>query len=117
MFTICIKNLRANTVLGVYGSEKNKKRPVVLNISMMVDTASASSSDALKDTVDYAAIESKVVQRLETSSYGLIEKLVNDIGVLALSLDKRIASVKVEADKPGALQHADSVSVSGEFSR
>lgn len=115
MYTIRIKNLRAQTVLGVYDEEKNTARPVVLNIAITADTKSASYTDKLEDAVDYALIEQKVVQRLEASAYGLIETLISDIGAMILSLDKRIASVEIEADKPGALAHADSVSVESKF--
>jgi len=115
MMILKIKDLQASTMLGVYDWEKLAKRTVVLNIEMHVETDKAGVSDDMKDTVDYAMIEDEIVKQLEASSYNLIEKLVNDIGKVVLSLDKRIKSVQVEADKPGALKMARSVSVTGIF--
>lgn len=115
MFTIHIKNLHASTVLGVYEREKHKKRPVILNIALEITDTKAGDSDDFRDAVDYDRLEKAVVARLEDGVYGLIEKLVTDIGTFILSHDTRIAKVRIEADKPGALQHADSVSVVREF--
>jgi len=115
MFIIRIKDLQAQTILGIYDWEKKAKRPVVLNIEMHIVDGKAGDSDAIEDAVDYAMIEQRIIERVEAASYNLIEKLVADIGAFILSLDKRIAKVAVEADKPGALAHARSVSVSAEF--
>lgn len=117
MYVMTIKNLKAMTILGVYEWEKRQKREVILNISAHLDDTGAGDSDDMADSVDYAMVEEQVVRRLESGSYNLIEKLVKDVGALILSLDKRISSVKIEADKPGALKQADSVSVSVTLNR
>jgi 7,8-dihydroneopterin aldolase/epimerase/oxygenase len=111
MFIIKIKDLQAKTTLGVYDWEQKRKRPVILGIEMQVTDGRAEESDQIKDTIDYAMIEQKVVERLSGHSYQLIERLVKDIGEFILSLDTRIDSVSIEADKPGALKHAKSVAV------
>lgn len=117
MFVITLKKLHVMTTLGVYDWEKEAKRPVVLTIALQIADSKAGDSDAMDDAVDYAMVEERVIQRLEGMSYQLIEKLVTDIGQLILSLDSRIGSVHLEADKPGALRQAESVSVSAEFTR
>ena len=117
MFIIKIKDLQGLTTLGVYEWEKQAKRLVVLNLEMHLSDHKAGDSDNMEDAVDYAMLEERIVQRLENSSYNLIEKLVTDIGTYILSLDKRIDSVSIEADKPGALRQARSVSVSMVFNR
>lgn len=109
-FTIRIKDLKAETVVGVYDWEQGKKRPVILNLALKVN-ASGGESDLLHDTVDYAMIERRVLLHLENENYQLLEKLAQDVAHLVLALDKRIEKVTVEADKPGALEHAKSVSV------
>ena len=111
MFTLKIKDLNAHTLLGVYDWEKQAPRLVILNIEMDVAPTSAAQTDDLKDAVDYATIETEVLQLLEQNSYQLLEKLVSDVGKLILSLDSRITRVSVEADKPGALRMSRSVSV------
>jgi len=117
MFVLKIKDLQASTLLGVYDWEKQAKRLVILNIELHISGANAGTSDDIKDAVDYAVVEEKILRHLESSSYSLLEKLVTDIGRLILSLDPRITKATVEADKPGALRMARSVSVCAEFIR
>ena len=116
-FIMKIKDLQAETVLGVFDWEKRAKRIVILNIELHIHSSKAGDSDDMQDAVDYAMLEENVINRLEASHYNLIERLVTDIGQLILSLDKRIAKVTVEADKPGALRVARSVSVSALFNQ
>lgn len=112
MFIIRLKNLRVSTILGDLPWEKEAKRLVVLNIALHVADTKAGDTDELKDAVDYAMIEQRVVERLEAANYNLIEKLAADIAHFILSLDKRIVKIELEADKPGALLQSESVSVS-----
>ncbi len=114
---IRIKNLKANTILGVYDWEQQKKRLVILNLSISLAPMPAPETDRLQDTVDYARIEQEIVALLEASRFQLIEAMVARLGRLVLSLDARIIAVEIEADKPGALAHAESVSVCQSFSR
>ncbi|MBY0406367.1 MAG: dihydroneopterin aldolase [Rickettsiales bacterium] len=117
MFTLRIKDLHAATILGVYDWEKQAPRKVILNIEMDVAATDAAQTDDLKDAVDYAVVETRVLQLLDKNSWQLLEKLVVEVGNLILSLDSRITRVYVEVDKPGALRESRSVSVSAELCR
>lgn len=117
MFTLRIKDLTATTTLGVYDWEQQAKRQVILNIEMLVADSSAGISDDMEDAVDYSVIESRVLEHLDRHSYQLIERLVTDVAHYILALDSRIQHIKVEADKPGALRMARSVSVSVEIAQ
>ncbi len=117
MFTLRIKNLSASTVLGIYEWEQQARRLVILNIEMQVADTGAGRSDAIADAVDYSIIENRVLEHLDRHSYQLLERLVTDVAYYILALDSRIAKVRVEADKPGALRMASSVSVSAEITQ
>lgn len=117
MFIMRIKDLQAHTILGIFDWEKTAPRLVILNIELLIDTPKAPTTDHIDDAVDYAAIETRILDQLEKTSYQLIERLVTDIARLILSLDSRILKVIVEADKPGALQKSRSVSLSCELTR
>jgi dihydroneopterin aldolase len=114
MYLIRIKDLQAQTTLGVYDWEKQARRLVILNIELKAEESGAAASDALCDAVDYAQLETRVLAYLENHSFQLLERLVAEVAALLLSVDRRIAWVRVEADKPGALRLARSVSVSAE---
>lgn len=107
---IRIKNLRAQTVLGVYPEEQVSPRTVVLNITIEYDHRHAVASDQLQDTVDYGLIEQHIVESLYAHRYGLLETLAEHVAQLVMGF-AGVREVTVEIDKPGALKHADSVSV------
>lgn len=111
-YTITIKDLQAHTTLGIYDWEKEAPRLVVLNVSLEVAAPQAATTDDMQHSVDYATIESAIVSHLKGASFQLLERLVTEVGQLVLALDERIRTVTVEADKPGALRQARSVSVS-----
>lgn len=117
MITMKIKDLSAQTMLGVYDWERVEKRKVLLNIELHIDCPQACQSDELKDAVDYALLEEKIIHHLQNSQYNLLEKLVVDVGNLLLAQDARIKKAIVEIDKAGALKYARSVSVCSEFFR
>ena len=117
MFTLKIKDLQAHTTLGIYDWEKQAPRLVILNIELQVNTPTAAHTDNIADAVDYATLESVIITHLENNRYELIERLVADVASLILSQDPRITKVILEADKPGALNHSRSVSISATFSQ
>jgi dihydroneopterin aldolase len=116
-YSITIKDLHAHTILGVEAWEQQAPRLVVLNISLEVDAPKAATTDDIADSVDYATLESAILTHLNKNSFKLIERLANELCQLILSLDPRIEYVSVEADKPGALRQAYSVSVTAEATR
>jgi FolB domain-containing protein len=117
MMVIRIKDLKAKTRLGIYDWEQKRKRPIILNLAIEIHAERASQSDNIEDTLDYDLIERTILGLLENTSYKLIEKLIADVAERVLSLDTRIANVMVEADKPGALTAARSVSIAATFHR
>ncbi|MBN2200401.1 dihydroneopterin aldolase [bacterium] len=107
---IRIKNLNLKTIIGVQPRERKRKQRVVLNIEMDVDGRKAVAADDIAAAVDYRAATKFVLRFAEASRFFLLESLAT--GVLGLLMqDGRVRSATVEADKPGALRHAESVSV------
>jgi len=98
-------------VLGRHGanpSEREQPQPFDLDLVLDVDVTRARHSDALEDTVDYAAIESRVRSIVETTSFALLERLGQEI-LEALFADPRIAHAEIAIGKPGLLGGATPV--------
>ncbi len=107
---IRIKDLRLRCVIGTYPQERRRKQDVVIQVRMDADLAAASRSDRIEDTVDYEAVEKRIIGAVETSSYQLIERLAGRIAQVCLE-EPRVRAVEVEVAKPGALRFARTVSV------
>ena len=107
---ITIKDLEVQTLLGVYPEERLAPRSVLLNIIIEYDGSRAAKSDNMDDALDYAAIEQAIVSSVPQQTFALLEALAEHVAQLVLSLPAS-RSVTVEIDKPGALAHARSVSL------
>jgi len=107
---IRIKNLRLRAIVGVYEWERTHPQDVVVNVELEFDGAAAARSDDLADTVDYASLHRRIVERVEGSSFFLLEKLAAEVLGLVLAADG-VQAATVEIDKPRALHRAEAVSV------
>lgn len=107
---IHIKNLRAETIIGVTAEEQLKKREVIINLWLGVTVTEAVTTDALEDTLDYKSVSDRVVTAVERSHFKLVESLAHHI-VSELTPHPKLISIIVEVIKPGALKRAESVSV------
>ncbi len=107
---IKIENLRLRTIIGIYDWEKENRQDLVINVSIDFDGRKAAESDNIEDTLDYKAINKKIISFVETNDFNLLERVAGGIcDIVFEDPVVRWASVKVE--KPGALRFADSVSV------
>lgn len=110
MATIHITDLKLRTVIGIFAWERKIKQDVILNIALTFNAKKAAKTDNVKDTVDYKNLTKKIIAKVESSKYFLIEKLAAQV----LSIIRKTPGVleaTVRIDKPGALRFAKSVSV------
>ena len=105
--TVFIRNLSLRCIVGVRPPERQKKQPVLINVSLGVD---ADELDALEATVDYSALHDRIVRLVEGSSFGLIESLARAIAACCLE-ERRVEVAEVTVEKPHALAYADSAGV------
>lgn len=107
---IHIKDLLLRCIIGINPDEREKKQDVIINVTLYANLAAACESDSIEDTINYKGIKNKIVDLVESSSYFLIEKMVEEIAKVCLEhTDVRAARVLVE--KPGALRFTRSVGI------
>lgn len=105
-----LKNLKAKTLIGIHPWERQNPQEVILNIQLHFKGETAAESDQVKDTLDYDQLSQKILKRVESSQFFLVEKLAKDILELILK-EEKVLSAQVEVDKPGALKTCESVSI------
>lgn len=110
MDKIIIRNLRLQTIIGVYPEERTRKQDVVINLTIFCDHSRAALSDDLNDAIDYKSLTDRVCEAVEASSFMLIEKLAGHVAGICLE-HPAVEKVDVTIDKPDAIRHADSVAV------
>ncbi|MFT6520010.1 MAG: dihydroneopterin aldolase [Candidatus Azotimanducaceae bacterium] len=110
MNIVYISELRINTVIGVYGWERDIKQTVVVDLEMSTDNQRAALEDNLVFTLDYGAIAAGITAFVEASSYQLIESLAEAIADLVMT-DFGVQQLKLKLGKPGAVENARDVGV------
>tara|TARA_B100001029_G_scaffold85714_1_gene70378 strand:- start:40 stop:387 length:348 start_codon:yes stop_codon:yes gene_type:complete len=107
---IYIKDLRVQTIIGIFGWEREVRQEVSIDLEISFDCQEAAKTDSIEDTVDYKKITKTIISFVEESSFQLQESLAE--GIAALVKDEyKTSSIKLRVSKPGALRHAKDVGV------
>ena len=102
MDKIQIRGLKVFAWHGV-GLEENKKGQLfVLDVDMECDLKKAGNTDALGDTVNYAAVVEEISRVMREQSDDLIERAASRVAEAVLKMDDKICTVRVLLKKPEA---------------
>jgi len=110
MDTVFIRELKVDTLVGIYDWERRMRQQVVLDIDMGADISRAAKSDKIEDTLDYKAVAKRVAQFVRESEFQLVETLAEKVAELVMG-EFRVPWVKVTLNKPGAVSGSKSVGV------
>ena len=110
MDKVFIKDLEVETIIGIFGWEREVKQKVRISMEMSFDISMAGKTDKIDDALDYKKIGKSVVKLVSSSSFFLVEKMAEEISKLVLK-DKKIAELRLCVEKPGALRGSKSVGV------
>lgn len=94
-----LRGLRVTAVVGVLPEERERAQPLEIDLTLSVDLSAAGLSDALGDTVDYAAVCDVVADQTSTAAPFLLERLAAILAEATLALDGRIEAVEVSVRK------------------
>ncbi|WP_133135855.1 dihydroneopterin aldolase [Legionella rowbothamii] len=108
MDTLQIKNLKANTRIGVYAWEQHIIQQLLIDIS--IDTDLSSCQEDLNKTIDYAALCETVTQFVESRAFQLIETVANEVARL-IQENFKVTQLIVGVSKPHAIKNADNIQV------
>ena len=110
MDKIYIRDLRAETIIGVYPEERLNKQEIFINLILGCDCSKAGESDELTDAVNYHEIQLNVSEFVGTSRFQLLEALAEHIAAICLKT-AGVEWVNVTIDKPHALDATRSVAI------
>lgn len=110
MDIVFIRQLRADTVIGVYAWERRIRQTVVLDLEMAVDNRRAAAADRIEDTLDYAAVSTRILNYIEGSDFQLIETMAEGVATLVLE-EFAVPWLRLRLSKPGAVVQALDVGI------
>ena len=110
MDIIFIRDLRIDTVIGIYDWERSIKQTVHIDLELATDIARAAASDRIEDTLNYKAVAKRVIVFVEESSFQLVETLAERIVALVRE-EFSVAWVRLTLNKGGAVRGEQGVGV------
>lgn len=96
-----LRGMTFATRIGVGEEERAEPQEIQLDVDLSLDLAAAGESDALDQTVDYAAVFETCRELAEERSYRLLEALGEAVASALLARFTRVVGVAVEVRKPG----------------
>lgn len=107
---IYIRELKIDTVIGIYGWERQIKQTVVFDIEMQADIAKAAATDHIDDTLNYKAVAKRLIDFVSHSEFQLVETLIEKVAAIILT-EFAVAWVRVQLNKRGAVRGAKDVGI------
>ena len=106
---LAIEGIRFRCIIGVNAHERLNAQEIVADLHVEVDFDKAAASDSIWDAVDYRALTRRLIAAGESSRFQLLEALATHLVRVILADFPTVREVRVECEKPGALNIARSV--------
>ena len=99
MDIVYIRDLKIETVIGIYDWERETLQTLRFDLEMDWDIRQAAQSDDISNTLDYGAVANVLVEFVANSRYLLIERLAEEVAQLLLKTFA-IPKLKLTLTKP-----------------
>ena len=110
MDIVYLKDLKIETVIGVYDWEREIRQTVILDLEMGFDIRQAARSDDLADTLNYKAVAKRLIDFVGQSDFQLVESLAERCAQIIRD-EFNVAWVRLQLNKKGAVRGATDVGV------
>jgi len=107
---IYLRDLRIDTVIGIYDWERRIKQTIVLDIEMATDIRKAALSDNIEDTLNYKAVAKRLISFVEESNFQLVETLAEEVARI-ITDEFSVPWLRLQVNKQGAVRGARDVGV------
>jgi dihydroneopterin aldolase len=110
MDIVYIRDLRVDTIIGIYDWERRVRQTLLVDLEMATDVQRAAGTGSLVDAIDYKAVADHSTAFIQAGEFELLESLAE---ALAATLQKEfgISWLRVRVGKPGAVTAAGDVGV------
>ncbi len=110
MDIIFIRDLRIDTLVGIYEWERRIRQTIVLDIEMKTDIRAAAGSDDIKDTLNYKAVAKRLIEFVRASEFQLVETLAEECARIIRD-EFSVSWLRLTLNKQGAVRGARDVGV------
>ena len=110
MDIVYIRDLKIETVIGIYDWEREIRHTVSLDRDMAHDISLAAASDDIADTLDYKAVAKRLISFVSESEFQLVETMAERCAAIVRE-EFSVPWVRLRLSKPGAVRGSRDVGV------
>jgi dihydroneopterin aldolase len=103
MDIVYIRDLRIDTIIGIFDWEREVRQTVSLDLEMAADIRKAGESDDIEHTLNYKAVAKRLIAHVEASQCLLVERLAEEVAAIVLD-EFKVPWLRLRLSKPGALR-------------
>ncbi len=110
MDIVYIRDLKIETVIGIFDWERRIRQTVSLDLEMATDIRKAAASDDIKDALDYKAVSKRLISFISESEFLLVETMAEKIASIVRE-EFQVPWLRLRLSKPGAVRGSQDVGV------
>ncbi|TLM78176.1 dihydroneopterin aldolase [Microbulbifer harenosus] len=110
MDIVYIRDLKVETIIGIYDWEREVKQTVSLDIEMAFDISKAARTDNIEHTLNYKAVAKRLIAFIEGSEFLLVETMAEQAAAIVRD-EFNVSWLRLRLSKPGAVRGARDVGV------
>ena len=110
MDIVYIRQLKIETVIGIFDWERKIKQTVCLDLDMAVDIAKAAAGEDIDSTISYKTVSDRLLEYIGKSEFLLVETMAQEVANLVRE-EFSISWVRLRVGKPDAIAQASDVGV------
>lgn len=110
MDIVFIRELKVDTVIGIFDWERAHRQTVILNVELGADIRAAAEHDDISKTLNYKAVTEALYAFVSASELLLIETLAERCAAMIMT-EFDVPWLRLSITKPGAMRQAKDVGV------
>ncbi len=110
MDIVYIRDLRIETIIGIYDWEREVKQEVSFDLDMAADIRRAAQTDDIQYALNYKSIAKRIISFIQTSEFLLVERMAEEVANIVL-VEFSVPWLRLRVSKPGALRGSQDVGI------
>ncbi len=108
MDIVYIRDLRIDTIIGIYDWEREVRQTVSIDLEMASDICKAAETDDIQFALNYKAVSKRLIAYVEDRNALLVETLAEEIAQI-IRTEFDVPWLRLRLSKPGAVRGARDV--------
>jgi dihydroneopterin aldolase len=110
MDIVYIRDLKIETVIGIFDWERRIRQTISLDLEMACDIRKAAISDHIDDALDYKSVAKRLISFVSESEFQLVETMAEKMAEIVRT-EFNVPWLRLRLSKPGAVRGSQDVGV------